>query len=101
MQETWVQVLVREDPTCGATKPVRQNYWSQRALEPTHHTTEARTPRARALQQEKPPQREACALQQRVAPACPSQLERSPHTATKTQHSQINKFFKMWLYKHV
>ena len=32
-------------------------------------TTEARTPRACAPQQEKPPQWEACALQQRVAPA--------------------------------
>ena len=30
-------------------------------------TTEARAPRARALQQEKPPQWEACALQRRVA----------------------------------
>ncbi|KAJ8797808.1 hypothetical protein J1605_017010 [Eschrichtius robustus] len=27
MQGTWVQALVREDPTCrGATKPVRYNY---------------------------------------------------------------------------
>ena len=27
MQETWVQSLVQEDPTCrGATKPVRHNY---------------------------------------------------------------------------
>ena len=27
MQETWVQALVREDPTCrGATKPVCHNY---------------------------------------------------------------------------
>ena len=32
-------------------------------------TTEARTPRARAPQQERPPQGEACAPQQRVAPA--------------------------------
>ena len=32
-------------------------------------TTEARVPRARALQQEKPPQQEACAPQRRVAPA--------------------------------
>ena len=32
-------------------------------------TNEARMPRARALQQEKPPQWEARALQQRVAPA--------------------------------
>ena len=27
MQGTWVQALVREDPTCrGATKPVHHNY---------------------------------------------------------------------------
>ncbi|KAJ8789130.1 hypothetical protein J1605_022231 [Eschrichtius robustus] len=38
-------------------------------LSPRATTTEARAPRARAPQQEKPPQREACAPQQRVAPA--------------------------------
>ena len=37
MQETRVQALVREDPTCRrATKPVCQNYWA-RAPEPTCH----------------------------------------------------------------
>ena len=82
-QEAWVQSLLREDPTCHrATKPVRHNYWAW-ALEPMSHnywsphatTTEAHTPRAHALQQEKPlqqekkpPQREAHAPQQRVAP---------------------------------
>ena len=77
MQGTLVRALVREDPTChGATKPVHHNYWAC-TLEPASHnywspratTTEARTPRARALQQEKPPQWEAHAPQQRVAPA--------------------------------
>ena len=83
MQGTWVWALVREDPTCrGATKPVRHNYWAC-ALEPASHnywahvpqllspratTTEAHAPRARAPQQEKPPQWEARALQRRVAP---------------------------------
>ena len=38
-------------------------------LSPRATTTEARIPRARAPQQEKPPQWEACASQQRVAPA--------------------------------
>ena len=38
-------------------------------LSPCAATTEARVPRARALQQEKPPQREACAPQRKVAPA--------------------------------
>ena len=38
-------------------------------LSPCAATTKARAPRARALQQQKPPQGEACAQQQRVAPA--------------------------------
>ena len=38
-------------------------------LSPHAATTEARAPRACALQQEKPPQREARAPQPRVAPA--------------------------------
>ena len=76
MQGTQVQALLREDPTCcGATEPVHHNYWAC-ALEPVSHkywsphatTTEARAPRACALQQEKPPQREAYTLQRRVAP---------------------------------
>ena len=89
MQGTGVWALVQEDPTChGATKPVRPNYWacalepvshSYRAhvpqlLKPIHHnywsphttTTEARMPRAHALQQ-----REATTM-------------RSLHTATKS-----------------
>ena len=37
LQGTRVQSLVREDPTCcGATKPMRHNYWA-RALEPASH----------------------------------------------------------------
>ena len=83
MQGTWVQALVREDPTCcGATKPVQHNCWAC-ALEPASHnywarepqllspcatTTEAHAPRACAPQQEKPLQWEALAPQQRVAP---------------------------------
>ena len=82
MQGTQVRALVREDPTCrGATKPVHHNYWAC-TLEPANHQywarvpqlspraaiTEAHAPRACALQQEKPLQREARAPQQRVAP---------------------------------
>ena len=37
-------------------------------LSPCATTTEARAPRACALQQRKPPQWEACALQQKAAP---------------------------------
>ena len=77
MQGTRVQALVGEDPTCcGAIKPVRHNYWAC-ALEPVSHnywspcatTTEVHAPRARAPQQEKPPQWEAHAPQRGVAPA--------------------------------
>ena len=93
MPGTWFWALVREDLTCcGATKPVRHNYWacalepashnywSPHALEPTSHSYRAcmlqilkpTCPRAHAPQQEKPPQWEACALQQRVVSACHS-----------------------------
>jgi len=49
MQGGWVQSLVWEDPTChGATKPVPH------AMEP--QLLKAMRFRARALQQEKPPQ---------------------------------------------
>ena len=69
MQGTRVRALVQEDPTCrGASKPVRHNYWAC-ALEPASHNYWARVPRARAPQQEKPPQWEAHAPQWRVAPA--------------------------------
>ena len=98
MQGTQVWSLVHEDPTCpGATKPMchnyracalelaSHNYWAHvpQLLKPAHSrvrmpqllspcaaTTEARVPRAHALQQEKPPQWEAHTLQWRVAPAC-------------------------------
>ena len=54
--------------SCGTTKPVRHNYWAC-ALEPVRHNYRARAPRARALQQEKPLQWEACTPQRRVASA--------------------------------
>ena len=64
LQGTWVQSLVREDPTCrGATKPLGHNSCGLHSrackpqlLSPHDTTTEARVPRVRALQQEKPPQ---------------------------------------------
>ncbi len=69
MQETRVRALVQEDPTCrGKIKPVCHNDWAC-ALEPASHNYWAHAPRARAPQQEKPPQWEACAPQWRVAPA--------------------------------
>ena len=58
VQETWVQSLIREDPTCcGATQAVCPNYggcWCSRAWEPK--LLKPVCPRACALQQEKPPQ---------------------------------------------
>ena len=85
MQGTQVQSLVWEDPTCcGATKPMSHNYWARtpQLLKPTSSrarvpqllslhaaTTEACAPRACALQQEKPLQWEASALQWRGVPA--------------------------------
>ena len=78
MQGTRVWALVREDLTChGATKPVRHNYGAC-ALEPVSHNYWAHVPRACAPQQEKPPQWESYAPQQRVAPRSP-QLEKA-HT---------------------
>ena len=64
MQGTRVRALVREDPTCrGATKPhapllLSLHFRSRepQLLSPRATTTEARTPRAHATQQEKPPQ---------------------------------------------
>ena len=64
MQGTQVWALVQEDPTCcGATKPVRHNYWAcvTQLLKPAHLEP--------VLHNEKPLQWEARALQWRVAPA--------------------------------
>ena len=72
MQGTQIRALVREDPTCrGATKPVHHNYWARAPplLSLCATTAEVHVPRARAPQQEKPPQWEARTLQQRAAPA--------------------------------
>ena len=67
MQETWVQSLIWEDPTChGAIKPMCHNYWAC-ALEPESWKYWAHVlqllkpehPRAHAPKQEKPPKWEA------------------------------------------
>ena len=88
MQGTWVRYPVQEDPARHrGTKPVRHNYWAC-ALDPSSHNYWAHMPRAPALQQEKPPQWEARAPQQKVAPLS-TQLEkaraqqRSPNAANK------------------
>ena len=64
VQGTRVRFLVREDPTCrAATKLLLPQLLSlcsrarePQLLRPHAATTEAHAPRARALQQEKPPQ---------------------------------------------
>ena len=64
MQGTQAQSLVREDSTClRASKSMLHNYW-------------ACMPRACTRQQEKPPQWEARASQQRVDPAHCSQKKK-------------------------
>ena len=86
MQGTRVWALVREDLTCcGATEPVRHNYWAC-ALEPTSHNYWACVPRARAPQQEKPPQWEARAPHEEEPPLAATRESR--RIAMKTQHSQ-------------
>ena len=82
MQETQVRSLVWEDSTCHrATKPPCCNYWTH-ALEPMSRNYQAHMPllkpahpRACALQQEKPPQWEACAPKLETSPGL-SQLEK-------------------------
>ena len=82
MQGTPVWPLVQEDPTCReATKPMHHNYWSARATEPVLHD-------------QKPPPREARALQPEGSPYS-SQLEKAngqhqrPNAA---RNKQINFF---------
>ena len=71
-QETRVRALVRENSTChGATKrapqllSLRSRARKPQLLSPCATTAGAHAPRARAPQQEKPPQCEAHAPQQR------------------------------------
>ena len=94
MQGTRVQSLVREGLAChGAAAPgatvteVRLSRAAHGPAEPGGAATEAHTPGARALQQETPLRREARSAQLESAP-CPQQLEKRPHTAAKTEHSQ-------------
>ena len=77
MQETGVQCPIGEDPTGSrATKPTRHNYWTC-ALEPGSGTYWAHATKSCALQQEKPPQWEARALQLEGGPRS-LQLEKKP-----------------------
>ena len=87
MQETWVQSLLLEGSTClGATRPVCHNYWAH-TLESTSRNYKAGMlhllkPSSLQPVQERPPQREACALQTKSSPSS-WQLEKT--FAKKTQ----------------
>ena len=85
MQRTWIWSLIWEDPTVHkATEPMHHNYWAwvPQLLKPMQ-------PRARALQQEKPLQWEAWALQleyNRVQQQRPSAAKNSK---IKTKHETL------------
>ena len=104
MQETWVQSLVGQDPTCrGAIKPMYCDHWA-RALEPgaattepTHHKCWSPSIQEPVLHTQRSPPPEACTPQPRAATA-----REETHTATKTQHSHryIQLFQKIrWITK--
>ena len=82
MQETQVQSLIQEDPTClRATKPIHHIYgaWVLQLLKPKHS-------RACVLQQEKPPQWEAAT---KSSPYLP-QLEKAHTHNKKPAQPKIN-----------
>ena len=96
----WVWSLIWRDPTClEASRPVSHSYWAyaldpgspsywahmQQLLKPTY-------PLARALQQKKLPQWEACALQLERSPHF-LQLEKSLHSNKDPAQPKINKYF--------
>ena len=93
MQETRVQSLVQEDPTCcGATKPGGHNYWVC-ALEPRScNYRSPRCPRACAPQREKPLHWEARAPQLKSSP-CSLQLQKNPCSIKNPAQPKINKIF--------
>ena len=81
MQGTKVWFQVQEDSTYWRViKSVCHHYWAHKPQLPL-------CPRGHALQQEKPLQWEAHALQLQSSPSLPQQ-EKIPRTAMKTQHSQ-------------
>ena len=74
-------------------KPLPYNYWVC-ALEPgnLNYWAHALQYWASALQQEKPLQREACTLQQRVAPAAATREQPAPSNEDPAQ-PKINKLY--------
>ena len=96
MQEMPVWSLIQEDPMCHrATEPVHHNYWAY-AGEPGNrncwaHSRSYWSLKARARQQEKPPQWEVHALQRRVAPL--TTTEKSLHSIEDPAQPNRNKYF--------
>ena len=93
MQGTWVQALVREDPTCcGARAPqllsLRSRAHKSQLLSPHATTTEACMPGARSPQQEKPLQWEARAPQLEKAHA----QQQRPNAAKNKNKNKVNVF---------
>ena len=100
MQETWVQCLVWEDPTCSReAKPMYGNYWAcslelgAETSEPMCHSSWTSTPTAHGLQQERLLQWEVCAPQLEGSP-CLLQPEKSP-CSSKDPGQQKSKWMKM------
>ena len=93
MQGTLVQSLVLEDSKChGTTKPIRHKCWAHapQLLKPTH-------PTARAWQQEKPLQWEACIRPLQSSPcslqlekACTQQQRPSPNSSVQFSRSIVS-----------
>ena len=95
-QETWVQSLIQEDPTCyrtslctTTTEPVLLSPCSATTELPCRQLLRPACPRTHAPEQEKLPQWEALAPHLESSP-CSPQLQKSPHSS-KTQHSQKQK----------
>ena len=99
VQETRVQSLIWEDPTChGTTMPMHHSYWAC-ALEPgscnywAHalQLPKSTAPRAHAPQPEAPGQWEACTPQLESGPRSP-QLEKSLCSKEDPAQPQIHKY---------
>ena len=88
MQETWVQSLIWEDPTChGATEPLNHNYWACAPLSPPAAPTEACMPLILWSTTKEALGWEAHTLQLETSPGL-SQLEK-PHVPMKKHISSV------------
>ena len=89
VQETPVESLVWEDPTCcRATKSTHHSYWAY-----APQLLKLTCPRVRAPQQEKSPQWEASEPQLKSSP-CSPQLQKSLCSSEDPAQPKIKKYFK-------